>query len=153
MAGEVCEGAIGLHGAVSATCRLYDVLLMKERKAMGWDPTVLRKYNTTGHFRLLNQLRSELRGNPLIRPKDGETVGAANRSRSLTRALQSRGQGGVAGRSRRPIQSTAAAPAVALPAASASPAVPVTANDSMASTQEGGNALSFRERLNAIEMR
>jgi hypothetical protein len=67
---------------------------------MAWDPAVLRKYNTTGHFRLLNQLRSELKGNPLIRPKDGETVGAANRSRSLTRALENRAAGGY-GRSRR----------------------------------------------------
>ena len=40
-----------------------------------WDPAVLRKYNATGHFRLLNQLRSDLKGNPLIRPKQGETVG------------------------------------------------------------------------------
>ncbi len=67
---------------------------------MAWDPAVLRKYNTTGHFRLLNQVRSELKGNPLIRPKDGETVGAANRSRSLTRALENRATGGY-GRSRR----------------------------------------------------
>jgi len=67
---------------------------------MAWDPAVLRKYNTTGHFRLLNQVRSELKGNPLIRPKDGETVGAANRSRSLTRALENRASGGYA-RSRR----------------------------------------------------
>jgi len=67
---------------------------------MAWDPAVLRKFNTTGHFRLLNQLRSELKGNPLIRPKDGETVGAANRSRSLTRALENRASGGY-GRSRR----------------------------------------------------
>lgn len=67
---------------------------------MAWDPAVLRKYNTTGHFRLLNQVRSELKGNPLIRPKDGETVGAANRSRSLTRALENRAASGY-GRSRR----------------------------------------------------
>jgi hypothetical protein len=67
---------------------------------MAWDPAVLRKYNTTGHFRLLNQVRSELKGNPLIRPKDGETVGAANRSRSLTRALENRASAGY-GRSRR----------------------------------------------------
>jgi hypothetical protein len=67
---------------------------------MTWDPAVLRKYNTTGHFRLLNQVRSELKGNPLIRPKDGETVGAANRSRSLTRALENRASGSY-GRSRR----------------------------------------------------
>ena len=66
---------------------------------MAWDPAVLRKYNATGHFRLLNQVRSELKGNPLIRPKDGETVGAANRSRSLTRALENRAAGGY-GRSR-----------------------------------------------------
>jgi hypothetical protein len=66
---------------------------------MTWDPAVLRKYNTTGHFRLLNQVRSELKGNPLIRPKDGETVGAANRSRSLTRALENRASSGY-GRSR-----------------------------------------------------
>ena len=66
---------------------------------MAWDPAVLRKYNTTGHFRLLNQVRSELKGNPLIRPKDGETVGAANRSRSLTRALENRASRGY-GRSR-----------------------------------------------------
>jgi len=66
---------------------------------MAWDPAVLRKYNTTGHFRLLNQVRSELKGNPLIRPKDGETVGAANRSRSLTRALVNRASAGY-GRSR-----------------------------------------------------
>ena len=67
---------------------------------MTWDPTVLRRYTTTGHLRLLNQLRTELRGNPLIRPKDGETVGAANRSRSLTRAIENRAQAGM-GRSRR----------------------------------------------------
>jgi len=67
---------------------------------MAWDPAVLRKYNTTGHFRLLNQVRSELKGNPLIRPKAGETVGAANRSRSLTRALEIRAQAGPS-RSRR----------------------------------------------------
>ncbi len=66
---------------------------------MAWDPAVLRKYNTTGHFRLLNQVRSDLKGNPLIRPKDGETVGAANRSRSLTRALENRASGSY-GRSR-----------------------------------------------------
>ncbi len=123
---------------------LYDEIMKVKQAGMGWDPTVLRKYNTTGHFRLLNQLRSELRGNPLIRPKDGETVGAANRSKSLTRALQNRSQGGYA-RSRRPIQtasnSTAPAP------------VPVAATAVSSESQEAANARSFRERLNAIEMR
>ena len=66
---------------------------------MAWDPTVLRKYNTTGHFRLLNQLRGELKDNPLLRPKQGESVGVANRSRALTRVLEGRSAG--TGRSRR----------------------------------------------------
>lgn len=35
---------------------------------MAWDPTLLRKYNTTGHFRLLNQLRGELKDQPIQRP-------------------------------------------------------------------------------------
>jgi hypothetical protein len=117
---------------------------------MGWDPTVLRKYNTTGHFRLINQLRSELRGNPLIRPKDGETVGAANRSKSLTRALQNRSQSGGYGRSRRSLQSSQ-------PASVAAPALPVIAPSPVrvesVESQEAANARSFRERLNAIEMR
>ncbi|MCP9932927.1 hypothetical protein KBZ08_03255 [Cyanobium sp. Candia 9D4] len=117
---------------------------------MGWDPTVLRKYNTTGHFRLINQLRSELKGNPLIRPKDGETVGAANRSKSLTRALQNRSQSGGYGRSRRSLPSSQ-------PVVVAAPALPVTApvpvRVESVESQEAANARSFRERLNAIEMR
>ena len=35
---------------------------------MAWDPALLRKYNTTGHFRLLNQLRGELKDQPIQRP-------------------------------------------------------------------------------------
>lgn len=115
---------------------------------MGWDPAVLRKYNTTGHFRLINQLRSELKGNPLIRPKDGETVGAANRSKSLTRALQNRSQAGGYGRSRRPIQTPQAAAPAPLPVIA-----PVPVSVDSAESQEAANARSFRERLNAIEMR
>ena len=34
---------------------------------MYWDPTLLRKFSSTGHFRLLNQLRSDLRKRPLDR--------------------------------------------------------------------------------------
>ena len=55
---------------------------------MGWEPSVLRKYNTTGHFRLLSQLRSELKANPLVRPKDGQSIGEVNRSKSLIRAIE-----------------------------------------------------------------
>lgn len=60
--------------------------------AMAWDQNVLRRYNTTGHFRLLSQLRSELRSNPLVRPKEGESIGEVNRSKSLIRAIEGRSQ-------------------------------------------------------------
>jgi len=66
---------------------------------MAWDPAVLRRYNTTGHFKLLSQLRTELKSSPLQRPGPGETVGDANRSKSLTRWLEGRQAG--AGRNRR----------------------------------------------------
>ena len=103
---------------------------------MPWDPSVLRKYNTTGHFRLLNQVRSELKGNPLIRPKDGETVGAANRSRSLSRALQVRPQGMAPARARR--------------TAAAYPSVTVVSAAAVDGQEQAG---SFRDRLNQIDMR
>ena len=34
---------------------------------MSWDPELLRKYSSTGHFRLLNQVRNELKAKPIIR--------------------------------------------------------------------------------------
>ena len=100
---------------------------------MPWDPVVLRKYNTTGHFRLLSQVRAELKDNPLIRPRAGESVGAANRSRSLTRALESRANAGPS-RSRRAAEATSVILASSLP-------------DGLGSTA------SFRDRLSAIDMR
>jgi hypothetical protein len=110
---------------------------------MGWDPAVLRRYNTTGHFRLLNQVRSELRANPLNRPKQGETVGEANRSRSLIRALASRAASG----SRRS-RSSLAAPEVV----TAERAAAIEAARSGSEGPDGANS-SFRDRLNAIDMR
>ena len=98
---------------------------------MAWDPTVLRKYNTTGHFKLLNQLRGELKDNPLVRPKQGETVGDANRSKALTRLLE--GRSGAGARSRR------AASAVVEPVELALPA-------------DDSDATGLHNRLNALEL-
>lgn len=100
---------------------------------MVWEPTVLRKYNTTGHFRLLNQLRAELKGNPLVRPKEGQSIGEVNRSKSLIRAIEGRSQSYA--RSRR--ATTAAAP------------MPVQLDADQA--VEGSP--SFLARLNAVDMR
>jgi hypothetical protein len=106
---------------------------------MPWDPSVLRKYNATGHFRLLNQLRSDLKGNPLIRPKQGETVGEANRSRSLIRAIEGR-----------------SSPAEARWRRQASALQETTSPTSKAMVEDDldkGANNSFRLRLNAVEMR
>ena len=124
---------------------------------MGWDPVVLRKYNTTGHFRLLNQLRSEIRERPLIRPGEGETVGDVNRSRSLIRAIAARAQAGIS-RSRRAAQAIevrvvdaeelpAPAPAGSHPLAASPPLLSDFAEADQPDT--GG----FRTRLNAIDLR
>ena len=117
---------------------------------MAWDPSVLRKYNTTGHFRLLNQLRSELKSNPLVRPKDGERIADVNRSRALVRAIE--GAAG-SGRSRRGgnrsnSASSAAAAAAALPVTLIETAALSDAQD----VEDAGSA-SFRERLNAVDLR
>jgi hypothetical protein len=113
---------------------------------MAWDPSVLRKYNSTGHFRLLNQVRSELKANPLVRPKEGESVAVANRSRTLTRALENRPQGMSLLRARR---SAAAYPAVTV--VSAQPATPD--GPSPQPYGSGTGAASFRARLNQVDMR
>lgn len=103
---------------------------------MAWDPTVLRKYNSTGHFKLLSQLRGELKDNPLVRPKQGETVGNANRSKALTRLLE--GRAGAGSRSRR-----------SAGVASAGTVEPVEAP----AAAEDLDGAGFRDRLNAVELR
>ncbi|MCP9809092.1 hypothetical protein KBY58_06565 [Cyanobium sp. HWJ4-Hawea] len=107
---------------------------------MGWDPSVLRKYNTTGHFRLLSQLRSELKGNPLVRPKEGQSVGEVNRSKSLIRAIE--GRSGGYGRSRR--SAPASVPQQELPV--------IHATDPQADDADGGST-NFLSRLGSVEMR
>jgi hypothetical protein len=123
---------------------------------MGWDPVVLRKYNTTGHFRLLNQLRGEIRERPLIRPGEGETVGAVNRSRSLIRAIEARAQAGIS-RSRRAAQAVEVRVLEAedLPAPAAFPGLPGAPSSlfSEAPEMEERGSAGFRARLNAIDLR
>ncbi len=122
---------------------------------MGWDPVVLRKYNATGHFRLLNQLRGEIRERPLIRPGEGETVGAVNRSRSLIRAIQARAQAGIS-RSRRAAQAVEVrvlepdeqSGAAAFPP----PPTPVSLLGDFPEA-DGGGSPGFRARLDAIDLR
>ncbi|MFM7268968.1 MAG: hypothetical protein ACKOZT_10350 [Cyanobium sp.] len=123
---------------------------------MAWDPAVLRRYTTTGHFRLLNQLRSELKGNPLIRPRDGETVGAANRSRSLTRAIEARAHAGPSRSLRAPVggaEVVVVQDPSSLPMAAGSLlSLPLAERPETPALEAEGSA-GFRDRLSAIDLR
>ena len=92
---------------------------------MSWDPSLLRKYSSTGHFRLLNQLKGDLSKRPLDRD-------------ASTGALRMPGSGSGS-RPRRP--------AGQVPRRTAQPA-PV----SVASPDISSESSSFRDRLSAIEM-
>ncbi|MBD2423189.1 hypothetical protein [Cyanobium sp. FACHB-13342] len=118
---------------------------------MAWEPSVLRKYNTTGHFRLLNQLRSELKANPLVRPKEGQSVGEVNRSKALIRAIEGRSQGYGRGRRSGASQSTVAASAPQAPPQAAQE--PTWTAGTEGAGDDGAGSASFRERLNAVELR
>ncbi|MEB3324464.1 MAG: hypothetical protein VKM17_03900 [Cyanobacteriota bacterium] len=101
---------------------------------MAWDPSVLRKYSTTSHFRLLNQVRSELKSSPLSRNQDGElSLGMGRRGPSYRVPVEVR-QANPTPRATRTV-----APQTSLPFAD---------TDGLS-----GDSTSFRERLRAIDMR
>lgn len=103
---------------------------------MSWDPVLLRKFSTTGHFRLLNQLRTELRAQPLQRQAPSAEESGRPRTGALVRAVELRPQQPAShGRQRRQ-------PALA-------PVPTAAAAEAAAASQAG----SFRDRLNAIDMR
>ena len=56
---------------------------------MSWDPSLLRKYSSTGHFRLLNQLKGDLGKRPLDRDP---TTGAVRMPGSGSRSRRPVGQ-------------------------------------------------------------
>ena len=93
-----------------------------------WDPALLRKFSSTGHFRLLNQLKGDLRKKPLDRDqRTGQlkTLGGnrgANRRSTATRSIEP-------AQTQTPVVETAP---------------PLTKDD---------QPKSFRDRLNAIDMR
>ena len=93
-----------------------------------WDPALLRKFSSTGHFRLLNQLKGDLRKKPLDRDQ---------------RTGQLKSLGGNRGATRRSAatRSTEQAPA---PTPVVETATQLTKDD---------QPKSFRDRLNAIDMR
>jgi hypothetical protein len=119
--------------------------------AMSWDPTVLRKYNTTGHFRLLNQVRSELKANPLVRPKDGERIGEVNRSKALVRAIEAKQVSQARGR-----RQASRDAGLGVVMESQGPLLSATdwpAQQAFQDTVEGDSQGGFRDRLDAVDLR
>lgn len=54
---------------------------------MAWDPALLRKYNSTNHFKLLNQVRNDLKEQPIQRSSRSEARAEA-RSEARAEARQ-----------------------------------------------------------------
>ncbi|MCX5945304.1 MAG: hypothetical protein NTZ53_08380 [Cyanobacteria bacterium] len=158
---------------------------------MAWDPALLRKFNATGHFRLLNQVRSELKANPIKRAAPTAADQAFSRGPATGKPLDLRSQGYGRRRSTGAAAAAATTSAQAPSAAAPLPVAPLTeswaapaaslspwgrSGYSSASTTgsasspeaslpverdsqqdhglpaESGSS-SFRDRLNAIEMR
>ena len=90
-----------------------------------WDPSLLRKFSATGHFRLLNQLRGDLKKKPLERD---QRTGGLRRPGSGSRGNTTR-RGPVQRKNRTQIISETV------------------------DLGQSENPQSFRDRLNAIEMR
>ena len=62
---------------------------------MSWDPTLLRKYSSTNHYKLLNQVRSDLKEQPITR-----SSGASSRRGGSSAASSSQDGGSERGRDR-----------------------------------------------------
>ena len=96
-----------------------------------WDPALLRKFSSTGHFRLLNQLKGDLRKKPLDRDQRTGQLKSLGGNRVATRRST------TAPRSIEPASAPAPTPVVEM-------APPLIKDD---------QPKSFRDRLNAIDMR
>jgi len=121
---------------------------------MSWDPSVLRKYNTTGHFRLLNQVRSELKANPLVRPKDGERIGEVNRSKALVRAIEAKQSSQARGR--RQSSRDTDVQLVSDQQFTSVNAVAIPSEESLQQSSDDGFGdalMGFRNRLDAVDLR
>ena len=111
------------------TNEAWVVVWCQQHFCMPWDPALTRKYNTTGHFRLLNQLRSELKAKPIQRVQSNDTSTDGSRP-GPSRTIEVRPQGN---RFRRSYQASV---------------LPAESNRTAETSQT-----TFKERLSAIDMR
>ncbi len=95
------------------------------KRSMAWDQALLRKFSSTGHFRLLNQVRSELKAQPLVRDPQTKVL-----------TLQVRPMRGQPVRAQRRPN-----------------ALEATHGEGSSADRSVDTPSSFRDRLNAIDMR
>ena len=55
---------------------------------MSWDQALLRKFSNTSHFRLLNQLRGELRSHPIVREHPTKSQTGQSRIKKIDAAQE-----------------------------------------------------------------
>ena len=68
---------------------------------MSWDPTLLRKYSSTNHYKLLNQVRSDLKEQPIQRSSgQGSRRGSGSSTASSSSGAGSTGSSGGGARRR-----------------------------------------------------
>jgi len=102
---------------------------------VAWDPSLLKKFNSVSHFHLLKQLRSELKDKPLA-PREGRTRPAdETRSATGSRMRRAAGNSGRRATGREGERAGKSGP------------------PGSGSLGSAGNPSSFRDRLNAIDMR
>jgi hypothetical protein len=82
---------------------------------MSWDPALLRKYSSTNHYKLLNQVRSDLKEQPIQRSSGG----------GARRGSSAAGGSGASRRRSAPAPVPQAAPITSSPANSFDPIVTV----------------------------
>lgn len=82
---------------------------------MSWDPALLRKYSSTNHYKLLNQVRSDLKEQPIQRSSGG----------GARRGSSAAGGSGASRRRSAPVPVQQAAPMTSSPANSFDPIVTV----------------------------
>ena len=82
---------------------------------MSWDPALLRKYSSTNHYKLLNQVRSDLKEQPIQRSSGGRA----------RRGSSAAGGSGASRRRSAPAPVPQAAPMTSSPANSFDPIVTV----------------------------
>jgi hypothetical protein len=62
---------------------------------MSWDPALLRKYSSTNHYKLLNQVRSDLKEQPIQRSSgQGSRRGSGSSTASSSSGAGSTGSSG-----------------------------------------------------------